>query len=334
MKKILLTTIVMLLVLLGCSSNEEPKENQVYHIGSASVTSVVGLDADEDLAKDGKVEVTTTFAHVVLNSDKEFVYVFIDSAQNAGTFNDDGEVLVAEVSLTKKEKGPAYGMASNSAINKEWFEQIASFEAYLIGKKVSALNDLSVEEGYLADTEDLKSSVTMAVGEYIEVVKKATENIVEVSNVATAGIASTTTINSKDATDESTGKIEIEVTFTGVALDSQDNVLYAYIDTAQNLGTFDDDGVVVEAKAAQSKKEKGDAYGLIDVSSINKNWYQQVEALEEWMVNQSVSDVKSLSVSEGKISDDEDLKSSVTISVSAYLNAFDQATSAQQEISQ
>src|SRR5690606_19163143 len=101
----------------------------------------------------------------------------------------------AEVAPTKKEKGPAYGMAGNSGIKKEWNEQMAAFEEYLIGKDLAAVTGLVVEEGYLADSEDLKSSVTMAVSEFIGLVEKAVANAVEVKDVASAGVASTTELN-------------------------------------------------------------------------------------------------------------------------------------------
>jgi hypothetical protein len=325
MKKLLLFTVIGVMLLAGCSSSEEPDDKKVYHVGSASVTSLATLDSNDDLAKDGFIEITTTYATVVLDSDKKFVFVSIDSAQNVGTFDGDGVVVTKEVVPTKKEKEFEYGMKDISPIKKEWFEQIEAFETYLIGKDLSAVTGLMVEEGYLSDSEDLKSSVTMAVSEFISVVEKAVANTIEVTDVVSAGVASTTKINATDAREDNTGKIEIEVTTASVALDSDDKIVYVNFDTAQNQGTYDDDGLVVESTVVPTKKEKGDDYGLIDVSSISKNWYEQVGALETWMVNKTVSEVKELPVTDDHISDGEDLKSSVTISVGVYQTAFDKA---------
>lgn len=324
MKKFLIITASLVMLLSGCAKTDTPQDKKVYTVGSASVTSVTGSAADNALAKDGKVEVTTTYALVVLDSDKKFVYVSIDSAQNSGTFDATGTLVKAEVAPTKKEKGPAYGMAGNSGINKEWNEQIASFEEYLIGKDLAAVTGLVVDKGYLADSEDLKSSVTMAVSDFITVIEKAVTNAVEVKDVVSAGVASTTELNATSAT-TGTGKIEVEVTTSSVALDSEGKVAYVRFDTAQNQGTFDDKGAILEAKVQPTKIEKGDDYGLINASGIGKNWYQQIAALETWMTGKTVDEVKGLPVTDDHITDGEDLKSSVTISVGIYQTAFNKA---------
>ena len=80
----------------------------------------------------------------------------------------------------KKALGADYGMVVASPIGKEWFEQIAALEQWMVGKTVEevlamplyAKDDSHTE---CADVEELKSSCTMNVGGYLRAVKGAAE---------------------------------------------------------------------------------------------------------------------------------------------------------------
>ena len=72
----------------------------------------------------------------------------------------------------KKALGADYGMVVASSIGKEWFEQAEALEQWMVGK--------TVEELSTADTEDLKTSCTMGIDEYVEAVKAAAEVAEEV----------------------------------------------------------------------------------------------------------------------------------------------------------
>ena len=65
-----------------------------------------------------------------------------------------------------------------SAIGKEWFEQIAAFEAYCIGKTVAEIQAMptkAANESHptVPDVADLATTVTIDVGGYIEALVKA-----------------------------------------------------------------------------------------------------------------------------------------------------------------
>ena len=55
---------------------------------------------------------------------------------------------------------------------------MVAFEVYAVGKTVADLTGLKLVDGSLDDSEDLKSSVTMTVDEYISVTKKASDSAV------------------------------------------------------------------------------------------------------------------------------------------------------------
>lgn len=317
MKKLLLLAIVALTVLAGCT------KAPVYKVGVGSVTTVQPRAAVVETA--GRIRVNTTIATVVLDKDGKFVSVEIDVAQQDGTFDVVGAIVKAEAAPTKKEKGAAYDMKKASAIGKEWDEQVKALEAWMIGKTLAEVKALPLTEGKVKDGEDLKSSVTITVTDYLAAVEKAVANAVELENVAKVGGASVSSIQPRAAVAETAGRIRVNVTFAAVALDKDGKVIAAVVDTAQNDGTFDILGVIVKAEAAGTKKEKGAAYNLKSVSAIGKEANEQIAALEAWMAGKTLTEVKALPLTEGKIKDGEDLKSSVSVNVTDYLAAFEKA---------
>jgi predicted nucleotidyltransferase len=320
MKKALILfalTFMTLASLAGCA----PKP-VISKVGTASVTTVEPRSATAEVA--GRIRVNVTTATVVLDSEGRFVSVNIDVAQNDGLFGVDGVVTTAVAAPTKKEKGDAYGMKNASAIGKEWFEQIAALETWMVGKTLAEVKALPVAEGKI--TSDLKSSVSVTVTDYMAAVEKAVAAAVELQDVAKVGAESVTTIQPRDATAEVAGRIRVNTTLTGVALDADGKVLHVFIDVAQNDGLFGVDGVVTTAVAAQTKKEKGDAYGMKNASAIGKEWFEQIAALEAWMLGKNLTEVKALPVAEGKIT--SDLKSSVSVTVTDYMAAFEKAYNA------
>jgi uncharacterized protein YggL (DUF469 family) len=325
MKKLLLIAVVALTIMAGCT-----KANPVYKVGVGSVTTIQPRAAVAETV--GRVRVNTTFATVVLDKDGKFVSVEIDVAQNDGTFDVAGAIVKAEAAPTKKEKGAAYGMKGNSAIGKEWDEQVKALEAWMIGKTLAEVKALPLVDGEIKDGEDLKSSVTITVTDYLAAVEKAVANAVELQNVAKVGGASVTSIQPRAAVAETAGRIRVNVTFAAVALDKDGKVVATMIDVAQNDGTFDVAGAIVKAEAAATKKEKGDAYGMKGSSAIGKEWDEQIAALETWMAGKTLAEVKALPLVDGDIKDGEDLKSSVTITVTDYLAAFEKAVGAAKDL--
>ncbi len=68
------------------------------------------------------------------------------------------------------------------------------------------------------------------------------------------------------------------------------------------------------------------------VSAIGKEWNEQIAALEVWMVGKTSAEVKALPLTEGKIKDGEDLKSSVSVTVTDHLAAFEKAVAAAKDL--
>lgn len=179
MKKIVVLVVVLALLtaLVGCSSGGSGDTK----MGLGIITKVgSSYDVRENDAGDmiGRAQADTVVASVVIDSDGKVVSVSIDTAQTAIYFDDEGMItsdLTAEY-LTKKEKGADYGMIRASGIGREWYEQIAAIEEWMVGKTSAEIANMPVDgEGYPTDV-DLVTRATMRVTDYIAVVLKAIEN--------------------------------------------------------------------------------------------------------------------------------------------------------------
>ncbi len=325
MKKLGLMLIIGLLMLSSCSKGGNASET-TYKVGIASVASIDARDYNSETDANGKITFNTTYVLVVLDQDNKFVAVNIDTAENEGTFNEGGEIVKAESSPTKKEKGDAYGLGTLSEIGKEWHEQIAEFEKFTIGKTFDDLEALKIEAGYLADGEDLKSSVTIAVADYLEALEKAVDNASPVTGLVKVGLASETTLESRDANDGADGKVQVDVIYGAVGFDKDNHIVYLSIDTSQNDHTFNTEGTLVKTNVLGTKKERGRDYGMINASEIKKEWDEQMVALETFALGKSMNDLNGLKLNDdGALDDSEDLKTSVTMTVDYYIDLIKNA---------
>ncbi|MHB1452781.1 MAG: hypothetical protein ACYCYM_02340 [Saccharofermentanales bacterium] len=173
MKKVLVIAMLVVMVvstLAGCGAADTKT-------GVGSVISIAkSKSATADAAGAGQADVV--MAAVTVDKDGKILKVSIDTAQVKIPFDATGTVtadLTAELK-TKKELGDAYGMKKNSEIEKEWYEQIASLEAWMIGKTAAQVKAMKVSEDGNTTETDLVSSVTISVGDYIEAVDEAITN--------------------------------------------------------------------------------------------------------------------------------------------------------------
>ena len=161
---------------------------EVENVASVGVASNTIIDNVSDAGeKNGTIRFNTAYALVALDADGKVVYVDIDNAQNTASFDATGKNTtdVNADNLTKTEKGDNYGMIVASTINKEWYEQMASFEEYIVGKTIEEVLATPTyvkddEHQAVPDSEDLKTSVTIDIADYVFVVEKASKNTIEI----------------------------------------------------------------------------------------------------------------------------------------------------------
>lgn len=77
-----------------------------------------------------------------------------------------------------------------------------------------------------------------------------------------------------------------------------------------------------ETSDGESKKDKKDSYGLKQYSSIGKEWYEQIQYLENYLVEHG-SD--SLTFDEQGRAKNSDVLSGCTISIEKYVDVYNKA---------
>jgi hypothetical protein len=289
--------------------------------GLAILTSVAkSTDVGE---KDGLAQADSIIVAVTVDGSGKIVDCAMDAAQTKVNFNAKGEIVTPLDSefKTKNELGTEYGMGKASAIGKEWNEQAAAFAKYVIGKTADEVKGIAVDAQGLAGDADLKASVTVHIGDFINAVVKAVENAKELGASATdkVGLGTTTNIAKSTNVGEKDGLAQIYSTYTAVTTDASGKITSCIIDASQSNINFDKTGkITTDIKApVQTKDELKDAYGMKKASSIGKEWYEQAAAFAAYVTGKTVAEVQGIAVSEG-LATDADLKASVTIHISDF----------------
>lgn len=147
------------------------------------------------------------------------------------------------------------------------------------------------------------------------------------------GVVSTTS-ESSSASDETAGNAQFSAVVCALSTDADGKILDVEFDTLQANVGFDISGALTGDMTSEikTKKELGDTYGMKKNSEIQKEWHEQIAALEEWMRGKTVDDVLGMKVIERDaehtdVPDEADLKTSVTISVTDQLRALEKAYS-------
>jgi len=327
--------------------NETPTPNNEGQDGDATITKIgIGhvnsIAKSKDFADDvlpfGQVD--TAIAAVAFGKDDKIVKVSIDAAQQKITFDKEMKITtdLTKEQVTKVELGDEYGMIAASKIGKNWYEQIAELEKWMIGKtinEVSSLKTKQVDESHPAvpDVPELTSLVTISVQDYIAAVEEAYENAVNVTEGATSfGLGHNIKISgSKSLADNVTPVAAVDTTMAATAFDNNGKVVGTIIDVMQTKVNFDADGKVTNRDAIlKSKVEIGDEYGLIAASGIKKNWHEQIAELEKWMTGKTVEEIKAMKTvqrdaTHPAVPDEADLTSLVTITVQDYIAAVEES---------
>lgn len=141
-------------------------------LGLGIVTSIAkSKDAAEE---DGLAQAYTYYTASTFNAEGVITSSIIDASQTNINISKEGKITsdINAAFQTKNELGDAYGMKKASAIGKEWNEQANSFAEYVVGKTVAEVKGIALEEGRPAG-DDLKSSVTVHVTDFLTILDKA-----------------------------------------------------------------------------------------------------------------------------------------------------------------
>ena len=164
----------------GLLAGIEDAVNNAVHLGAQkgdqlvlnTLTSASG-SKPATAEENGLAQAYCTVAVMTLNGDV-ITSCLLDAVQANVNFDASG-AIVGELSgdvASKNTLGDDYGMHAYSSIGADWHTQAASFCSYVTGKTVAEAAGIAVTEGKAADA-DLASSVTMGIGDFLELIAKA-----------------------------------------------------------------------------------------------------------------------------------------------------------------
>lgn len=136
MKKVL--SLIMALALVLCAVSALAEGETFLGLG---IATSIGSSSDATAEKDGKAQVDSAIVAVVVDANGVIVSCKIDAAQTKVGFNATGALTADKEAAikSKKELLDEYNMRGASPIGKEWFEQIAALEDWLVGKTAADL---------------------------------------------------------------------------------------------------------------------------------------------------------------------------------------------------
>jgi len=314
------------------------------HITSIKSSKDLGTDQDgNDVLPVGQVD--TVIVAAAFDKDGKVVKVTIDNAQTKVNFNKDLTLASnpKDEYKTKAELKEDYGMVKASQIKKEWYQQAEELGKWMIGKTVDEIKGMKVkarDESHPAvpDVPELTSLVTITVQDYLAALEEAYNNAVEVAaggeklglghNISIAKSAGL----GKDAEGKEVLPVaQVDTVMSATLFDKDGKVVATLIDNAQTKVQFDKDGKVTNRDGEfKTKVELKEDYGMKKASSIQKEWYEQIAALCDWMKGKTVDEIKGMKVkakddAHPAVPDVPELTSSVTISVENYIAAVAEA---------
>lgn len=261
------------MLLFGCQSTSSMPVSTTTKVGQGIMTRV-----------DNTGTVYTTYATIGIDSEGKVSYADVDCVEQSAT-------AANPILKTNAEQREQYGMQSTSAAignisgGAEWYSQAEAYENYLIGKteeEIAATPVTYVNEIYTAmptEGTDLASGCTINIDDFQAAVSKAFANAVEVEGVAKIGATSSISVDPSSPL--------VDTIVISVALDDSGQIVWMNLDEAQQYTSVENYNTI-----GLSKYEKQDGYNLRNVSPIKKEWYEQADAYEDYMIGKTLSDVK------------------------------------------
>ena len=148
------------------------------------------------------------------------------------------------------------------------------------------------------------------------------------------GLAVVSSIEKSKDAGEKDGAAQTDSVIVAVTIDNEGKIVQTLIDTAQTKIEFSKEGKILPDlnTVFKSKQELKEEYGMIKASTIDKEWYEQANALAEYVEGKTVEEVKGIAVDEAGVTTEADLVSSVTIKINPYKEAIEKAVANAQNL--
>lgn len=325
MKKLTVVVLAVLLVSALCVAANPGK----VKTGLAVITEL-NKSADAG-AKPGLAQIDSTVVAVTVDGKGRIVKCIIEAVQSKINFDASGKLITPKDTIfrTKTELGEEYGMKKASKLGKEWNEQAAALAKYVTGKTVNEIKNIAVDAGKHPTGSDLKTSVTMSIGDYIEAIEKAVAQAQDLgaSSADELGLGVVTNMSHSVNAGKNPGLAEAYSTYVAITKDSKGKITSCVIDASQSKVNFNTSGkIITDLKVrVKSKNELAGSYGMKRVSKIGKEWNEQAAAFAKYVTGKTPDQVANIAVNKDGKPTGSDLLASVTISINDFQAALAKA---------
>lgn len=325
MKKLTVVVLAVLLVSALCVAANPGK----VKTGLAVITEL-NKSADAG-AKPGLAQIDSTVVAVTVDGKGRIVKCIIEAVQSKINFDASGKLITPKDTIfrTKTELGEEYGMKKASKLGKEWNEQAAALAKYVTGKTVNEIKNIAVDAGKHPTGSDLKTSVTMSIGGYIEAIEKAVAQAQDLgaSSADELGLGVVTNMSHSVNAGKNPGLAEAYSTYVAITKDSKGKITSCVIDASQSKVNFNTSGkIITDLKVrVKSKNELAGSYGMKRVSKIGKEWNEQAAAFAKYVTGKTPDQVANIAVNKDGKPTGSDLLASVTISINDFQAALAKA---------
>lgn len=325
MKKVISVLSALLLALSLCACGET-KENE-YYLG-------LGVVAEGDFDTANRAALDVTVAAVVTDKNGKIVNCKIDAAECAvdienGTL-DKGKSFFESKGQQKED----YGMRSASGIGKEWYEQADFFADYVVGMTSAQVSEIktviTADGGETPDESILLAGCTVDISDFTKAVIKGCEKE-NLKNFALdewslgVGVDAVLSDESADATSEKNGTAVFDVTLAASVEQDNGKIKAAALDAVSAEIKFDSSGTPTETvREYKTKRTLGDSYGMKEYSGIGREWYEQAEAFEDYVVGLDKAGVSGIITSDvnGSLrAAEEYLSAGCTVAIDGFIRA-------------
>ena len=127
-----------------------------------------------------------------------------------------------------------------------------------------------------------------------------------------------------DATDEKEGQGKIAITAAVITVDAEGKVVACQLDTADYTVKYTADGKAVANDGFKTKYEMGADYNMVAYGGAAKEWFEQADAFETFVVGKTLTEIKA-AVAEGNKGNADVVAAGCTIMISEFVSAIEKA---------
>ncbi len=288
--------LLLLLSLTACGGKENAESGMPGGNGNGQQLGMATV-SKMDVAGGNMSSVKATVAAVVLDKEGVIRQCRVEETDFDVTLKNGTLQNVMDTMLMGKwERGDQYTLTDeergDSTTNRTWREQVNAFCRYVVGKTPDEVSAIAATDGR---SEEI-AGCDLVITDFIQAVHKAGKAAKGVKTAANDTLhLAVSADRSKDSADEAP---QFDIEMAAVTVDKQGAVTGCITDTLQAKMTVKEGLFSMASGDITTKRQMGDSYGMKAASSLKKEWYQQADALDNYVVGKTTEALRGVKTDE------------------------------------